>query len=143
MTEIKSEFRTKLEAIKKEYEAERKGLNIFRALHKEHDEKYLHSRFISYLLSPTSTHGMGNKFLEAFIDIISVKNPNFRKFKIDNCTIHPNENKKEEIEYIDILIENDNQAIVIENKIFAKASYHKGNIHQIDTYCKKMKKGKK
>lgn len=84
MSEIKSEFREKLKEFKDEYEAERKGLNIFRALHKEHDEKYLHSRFISYLLSPTSQHGMGNLYLKLFIDTLSEKYPDLGDFKIDN-----------------------------------------------------------
>jgi len=159
MTEIKSDFRKKLEAIKEEYEAERKGLNIFRALHKEHDEKYLHSRFISYLLSPTSQHGMGNLYLKLFIDTLSEKYPDIWKFKIDNCNVRPNEVEKEEFKYtkddetepgyIDILIssEDGKQVIIIENKIFAKHSYHVTQngekIHQIDKYCQNEKnKGK-
>ena len=166
MSEVKSELRTKLEEFKKEYEAERKGFNIFRALHKEHDEKHLHSRFISYLLSPTSKHGMGNLYLKLFIDTLSEKYPDIWKFKIDNCTVRPNEEKKGEFKDIDILIRNDNQAIVIENKIFADDSIHdvteeekqsieisaqendnfnqntseKGKRHQLDTYCIIMEK---
>jgi len=161
MTEIKSEFRTKLEEFKKEYEAERKGFNIFRALHKEHDEKYLHSRFISYLLSPTSKHGMGDLYLKLFIETLSTEYLDLCKFNIDNCTVRPNEEKKGEFKDIDILIRNDTQAIVIENKIFADDSIHdvteeekqsieisaqendnfnqntseKGKQHQLDTYC--------
>lgn len=148
MTEIKSEFRTKLEEFKNEYEAERKGFNIFKALHKEHDEKYLHSRFISYLLSPASTHGMGNLFLKLFIDRVSEAYPDLLNFKIDNCTVQPNEEDKSEDEYIDIYIQSHDkkQVIIIENKIFAKASYHTTEDgkeqHQIDTYCDKKKDNK-
>lgn len=167
MKEFKSDFRTELEKIKNEYDAERKGFNIFRALHKEHDEKHLHSRFISYLLSPASSHGMGYAFLEAFINVI--KNNCNEKFNFDlsNCQVTPNEENKSEYENIDILIENDNQAIVIENKIFADDSIHDVNeeekepieilthkndnyihntpkvlkYHQLDTYCKTMENG--
>lgn len=123
MTEIKSEFRTKLEEFKKEYEAERKGFNIFRALHKEHDEKYLHSRFISYLLSPASTHGMENKFLKLFIDRVSEAYPDL-KFNINECYVRPNEREKGEIDDIDIRISNEKQVIIIENKIYARDSNH-------------------
>lgn len=151
MSEIKSEFWEKLKEFKDEYEAERKGVNIFRALHKEHDEKYLHSRFISYLLSPTSKHGMGDLYLKLFIETLSEKYPDLGNFKIDNCTVQPNEedkseyrsknNKTNEHGFIDIYIlsEDEKQAIIIENKIFAKHSNHQTQngepIHQIDTYC--------
>lgn len=146
-----SDFKAQLEKIQTEYEAERKGFNIFRALHKEHDEKYLHSRFISYLLSPTSKHGMGDLYLKLFIETLSEKYPDLRNFKIDNCTVQPNEedkseyrsknNKTNEHGFIDIYIlsEDEKQAIIIENKIFAKHSNHQTQngepIHQIDTYC--------
>ena len=123
MSEIKSEFSKKLEAFKKEYEAVHKGFNIFRALHKEHDEKHLHSRFISYLLSPTSRHGMGNKFLKLFIDKLSNTYPNL-KFNINECYVRPNELEKGEIDDIDIRISNEDQVIIIENKIYARDSNH-------------------
>lgn len=54
---MEKDFLTELFKIKKQYQEEedkKDKLNIFRALHKAHDEKYLHSRFIAYLLSPAS-----------------------------------------------------------------------------------------
>ncbi|MBP1644632.1 MAG: hypothetical protein H6Q16_207 [Bacteroidetes bacterium] len=121
MSEIKSDFRIELEKIKEEYEAERKRFNIFRALHKEHDEKNLHSRFISYLLSPTSKHGMGNLFLKLFIERLLKNFPNIENFNIDNCIVLPDEKYKNEHNYIDIYIQSEDksQVIIIENKIFA------------------------
>jgi len=119
MEENKSKFRTKLEEFNREYETERTGFNIFRALHKEHNEKYLHSRFISNLLSSTSKHGKGNEFLKLFIERLSKTYPDLKKFNIDNCVVSPDEENKTEHQYIDIYIHNEMQAIIIENKIYA------------------------
>lgn len=83
--------------------------NIFSALHQENDEVRLHSRFIAYLLNPVGNHGMGNKFLELFVQSV---------LKIDefDCT---NYEVQTEYKDIDILIYNNEQAIIIENKIYA------------------------
>lgn len=144
-----TEFKATLEQIQKEFELEefrtKEEFNIFNALYKKDSEK-LHSRFISYLLSPTSKHKMGSKFLEAFFEVLS-ENENrdlLNKIDLSKCVVRPNEEEKKEHEKIDILISNDNQAIVIENKIFAIDSYHnEGEKHQLDTYCDVMlKEGK-
>lgn len=93
--------------------------NIFKVLHKSHDERRLHSRFLSNLLAPNSNHGKKTFFLEKFIDFIKEENPDF-SFEISkNTKVKPNEFEKSEWNDIDIYIENDNQAIIIENKIFA------------------------
>lgn len=116
------EFLKQLSEFQKEYEEEQKQrnqFNIFTALHNEHNEKFLHSRFIAYLLSPTSKHGMGTAYLEKFLVII---NKHIPKFDIENCKVRPNEQDKSEYKDIDILIQNGKQSIIIENKIFAKDS---------------------
>lgn len=146
-----TEFKKQLEEIQNEFKQEEhrteKEFNIFNALYKKESER-LHSRFISYLLSPKSRHGMGNKFLNAFIQVLSEQGNGdiLTKFDFSNCIVRPNEEKKEEHEKIDILISNEKQAIVIENKIFANPSYHevdRKRQHQLDTYCQKMKEGTK
>lgn len=83
--------------------------NIFSALHQENDEVRLHSRFIAYLLSSDANHRMGNEFLKLFVQSVL----QIDDFDCENYTI--------ETEYkgIDILIYNDKQAIIIENKIYA------------------------
>lgn len=83
--------------------------NIFSALHDDNDERYLHSRFIAYLLSSEANHGMGNQFLKYFVESIL----NIESFDFENCSV------KREYKEIDILIYNQKQAIIIENKIFA------------------------
>lgn len=119
-------FMAQLKEIESRYKAEKEyaenKFNIFSALHKKHDEKYLHSRFISYLLSPTSKHGMGTIFLKLFIETIAQKHSLITDFKFERCSVRPNEQEKSEYKDIDILIENDNQVIILENKIFAQDS---------------------
>lgn len=95
--------------------------NIFSALHNVNDEVRLHSRFIAYLLNSDSHHGMGNKFLKLFVQTVLEIND----FDCENCTVQT------EYKDIDILIYNDEQAIIIENKIFAGDSNH---LHKEDEY---------
>lgn len=120
-------FINQLEKIKKEFEEEslkKNQFNIFSALHKETSEKQLHSRFISYLLSPVSKHGMGDTFLKAFIETISESYSHIKEYNIENSCVRPNEKDKREYKDIDILIKNNKQVIILENKIFAKDSTH-------------------
>lgn len=122
--------------------------NVFSALHKEHDEVNLHSRFISYLLSPESGHGMDKYFLQIFIrKILKLSEKDFSLSKI---TLRPNEAIKSEFKEIDILVINKQtkQAIIIENKIFANDSNRKdedkkndGYDGQLERYYNTIKKG--
>ena len=100
--------------IKKRLKKE-EGFNIFRALHKESDEVRLHSRFISVLLSPNSSH-KSDVFLKKFIELFEIKD-----FVIDGVKIYPSELQKSEYKDIDILVINEKhkKAIIIENKIYA------------------------
>lgn len=111
--ELKSDFDKK---------REKDRFNVITALHKEKDEVYLHSRMISYLLSPTSGHGMRDKYLQLFVRKILKLDE--AKFDLSKVLVFPNENKKSEYKDIDLLIVNKlrSQAIIIENKIDAKDS---------------------
>jgi hypothetical protein len=95
-----------------------KDFNIFTVLHKEHDEVRLHSRFLSVLLSPKSSHKKGNLFLDLFLQTVGIENFDI---DVDSVRVFPTEKYKSEYKNIDILIRNNNskQAIIIENKIFA------------------------
>jgi hypothetical protein len=91
-----------------------KQFNIFTALHDEHDETRLHSRFIAYLLSSDREHGMDRTFLNLFIDCLN------KKVGEDNAIqLCEDIQVMVEEEYIDILILDKSKAIIIENKIFA------------------------
>jgi len=128
--------------IDQKIEAENK-FNIFTALHNERDEKRLHSRFIAYLLSPQSKHGMGSEFLKLFVNNLPKLENNF--IVDDNCKVYPNEQDKSEKNFIDILIINEvrKQAIIIENKLYARDSDHKdkekGFQIQIEGYYNNIK----
>jgi hypothetical protein len=140
-------FLEKLVEIENQYQEEKsehKSFNIFRALHKVHDEKFLHSRFIAYLLSPESKHGMEDTFLKKFVEMIpelkNIINIDQKDLKLDNWKVYPHENDKSEKENIDILIINEveQKAIIIENKIYAKDSNH-GDEAQLIRYFDKIK----
>ena len=131
-------FLKELEKIEYQYQEEQnkhKSFNIVRALHKIDDERRLHSRFIAYLLSPESKHGMGDVFLKKFVQEAKLKEFSL----VGKIEVFPNEEEKSEKQKIDILIVNKdtNQVIIIENKINAKDSNHKNNQeqdYQLDTY---------
>jgi hypothetical protein len=120
-------FLSQLSEIEKMYQDEKAKdnlFNVFSALFKGNEEENLHSRFISYLLSPTSKHGMGNAFLKCFVQNIL----KLDDFDIEDCQVYPNEQDKSERYYIDILLINkkEKKAIIIENKIRAGDSNHSG-----------------
>lgn len=119
--------------------------NIFSALHKEHDEVNLHSRFISYLLASDSGHGMDNIFCEIFVrEILKIDKT---QFNLADYIVLPNERVKSEYKEIDVLIINKKlkQAIIIENKIGAPPSNHEsakeGYKGQLERYYNTIKKG--
>lgn len=89
-------------------EKKKHNFNIFLLLRQEDDEVYLHSRFISELLNPHGMHNMGTAFLELFLEHIGIE-----EFDISSVTV------QREYHNIDILVTNAQQALIIENKIYA------------------------
>jgi len=87
---------------------ENQGFNVFNLLSRKFDEVHLHSRFIYELLNPDGMHGMGNVFLARLLDLLEISD-----FNLKNLTV------LREHKSIDLLITNDNQAIIIENKLWA------------------------
>lgn len=150
MTEILTKLFIEIEAVKNKYDEirDKNRFNVFTALNKEFDEVNLHSRFISYLLSPKSGHGMNESFCEIFVR--EILNLNKGQFDLQDFEVLPNEKTKSEYKEIDILIINKKtkQAIIIENKIFAKDSNRKkdtkkndGYDGQLERYYNTIKKG--
>jgi len=144
------ELLSDIKKLKQKYDEKRhkNRFNIFYALHKEHDEVNLHSRFISFLLAKDSGHMKGDLFARLFFKIVFKKNREF----LDEYTVIPNEFNKTEFKEIDILLINKKlkHAIVIENKIYAKDSNHnhkekekviKGYIGQLERYYNTILKG--
>src|SRR5574344_1490567 len=96
--------------------------NVFNILGLWSDEVRLHSAFLAELLNPNGTHGLKDKFLKKFCEIVG-----FDNFPTKNAIVtteahigYINEDCTEGGN-IDILIESEDKkwAIVIENKIYA------------------------
>lgn len=142
-----TELLQKIKEVEAQFDEKREKhrFNIFTALHKERDEVNLHSRFISYLLSPKSGHGMKDLFAEIFVrKVLELQEVNF---DLSNYEVYPNEACKSEFKEIDILLINKKtkQAIIIENKIYANDSNHDTNIDgyngQLERYYNTILKG--
>ena len=147
MTNIETLLRQISEIVVKEriqQEEKRKrgeNFNIFSVLGLSTSEVRLHSAFLGELLKPDGDHGLGDKFLKAFVDIIKQVNP---EFTIDTKTCkvyveHPIGEIPEDYSEggrIDLLIrDNQNHAIVIENKI--NAGDQKKQLLRYQNYAKK------
>lgn len=99
--------------------------NIFEILGLQTSEVRLHSAIIAELLNPNGNHGLGDKFLKAFIDDIIAKQ---LSFNLDTSStdvfveypIGPISEGYTEGGRIDILLKDKyKQTIIIENKIYA------------------------
>lgn len=97
--------------------------NVFNVLGMSTDEVHTHSAFIAELLNPQGSHGCGDEFLKAFIEII----PGLEGFEIETVRAKAqvelsigriNEDYTEGGR-LDIIAYTDTHAIIIENKIYA------------------------
>ncbi len=116
------------------------NFNVFSVLKMDSKEVRMHSAFIGELLNPKGTHGLKDEPLKIFVDLLNSKfketdtivggvTSTEEKFKIDKesaiTTVEKyigftNEDKTEGGR-IDIIVEDKNKnAIIIENKIYAK-----------------------
>ena len=101
------------------------NFNIFKVLGLSTSEVRLHSAFLAELLNPKGEHGLGSKFLEAFVDDI-VSDENKFPFECESAKVYveldigPIRNDETEGGRIDIYIQDaSKQTIVVENKIYA------------------------
>ncbi|MFA6716235.1 MAG: PD-(D/E)XK nuclease family protein [Victivallaceae bacterium] len=129
--EILLKITNRIAKIKIEQEAFLKAthgrFNLFSTLLKVHDEVRLHSRFLEFLLNPSSNHDCGALFLQLFLDTI--------KEDISIILHNDHENSLElilsdfkkdkfcwggtEYKNIDIYLEFKRSKLAIENKIYA------------------------
>lgn len=66
-------------AEREEREAKGEYFNIFEKLHFTRPEEHLHTPILRMLLDKNANHGVGDRFLKAFIDMVVRKlNPNFQ-----------------------------------------------------------------
>lgn len=108
-----------------EDEARKRGelFNIFNVLNLNSDETRTHSAFIAELLDPNGSHGLGDQFLQSFVNTIDcLKSWNFdtqsAKVQKERSIGNINEDYSEGGR-IDIVVESKGKAILIENKIYA------------------------
>lgn len=116
-------------------EGKKKGFNLFMSMFNWYNEKYLHSSFISMMLS------LDERYFKLFIEEIK-KNDDKGNFCVEDfckCDVFPNINDHAEKLNIDILItsKTTNKVIIIENKTFAKDRIVDGN-PQLLGYGKKI-----
>ena len=123
---------TMLNSISKRYEQQKKleekkreqgdFFNVFNTIGLRTEEVRLHSAFIAELLNPKGSHGLSQRFLQAFLEVIGVQDDYF-DYRRCPCGIITERwiGPKTEIEggQIDIIIEDGKHAIIIENKIYA------------------------
>lgn len=106
-------------------EADRRGenFNIFNILGVTSDETRTHSAFIAELLDPNGSHGLGNQFLQSFVDTVDcLRSWNFdtKSTKVlKELSIGGKNEDCSEGGRIDIAVESNGKAIIIENKIYA------------------------
>lgn len=100
------------------------NFNIFSVIRMETDERYTHSAIIGELLNPKGSHGQGSVFLKLFFKEIAVLNE-IENFDYDNTQVileefigRKNDNSNFS-GFIDIVLKEKNNIIVIENKIYA------------------------
>lgn len=99
--------------------------NIFSIMRMETDEVHTHSAILRELLDPKGSHGLGDKYLIEFINVVLPAN---KKFSIDKDAIIVKcehyigniRNEGNEGGKIDIYIETSSNIIIIENKIEAE-----------------------
>ena len=121
-----------LESISKLYEQEKKVeekkreegefFNVFNTIGLRTEEVRLHSAFIAELLNPKGSHGLSQRFLQAFLEVIGVQDDYFDYHSCPHGIITERRiGPKTETEggQIDIIIEDGKHAIIIENKIYA------------------------
>ena len=110
---------------KKEHEARGEYFNVFENLHFTRPEEHLHTPILRMLLDKNANHGVEDRFLKAFIDMVVRKlNPNFQ-YDVTSSNIEYkdkyigkiSEDGKSTGGEIDIFINDDKgHAIIIENK---------------------------
>ena len=102
------------------------NFNIFSIMRAENDEVRTHSRLIAEFLNPKGIHNQGAVFIKIFFDVIEDLKDIKDSFDYENATVLVEEHigiiDKDYSEggYIDIVIKDSKNQVVIENKIYAK-----------------------
>lgn len=146
-----SKIVAKNEAQQEEKRRRGENFNIFSVMGLQTKEVRLHSAFLAELLNPQGDHGLGDKFLVAFLEKVlnnnsSIDTESAEVFK--ECNIGQISEDGKSGGQIDILIrDKNNNSIIIENKINAEDQeyqllrYHnyayKNKLHNVLVYLTK------
>lgn len=114
-----------LEQNKKLEKLKGENFNLFIILDRERDEVKTHSAFISELLKPDGSHGMGDAFIRLFFDMLVQNNylDDYNRDSLYETSIEVEKavgNILDIDSRLDIYISNKELQICIENKIYAK-----------------------
>jgi hypothetical protein len=100
------------------------NFNVFSVMSMESDERFTHSAIIGELLKPKGSHSQGSVFLKLFVEEISSLKE-IENFDFENAKVIIEEHiglideKYSKGGFIDIVLKDNNNVIVIENKIYA------------------------
>lgn len=119
---------------KKIKELSDENFNIFSICGVNHYEN-THSSILVELLSNDSSHRFENKFLEAFLDTLKRENILADNFYFSMTNVQIIREYSTPFGRIDILIKNDNQCIIIENKIYADDQFEQ--LKRYDSFARK------
>lgn len=119
---------------KKIKELSDENFNIFSICGVNHYEN-THSSILAELLSNNSSHRFGNKFLEVFFDTLKRENILEDNFYFSLTNVKIIREYSTPFGRIDILIKNDNQCIIIENKIYADDQFEQ--LKRYDSFARK------
>ena len=119
---------------KKIKELSDENFNIFSICGVNHYEN-THSSILAELLSNNSSHRFGNKFLEVFFDTLKRENILADNFYFSLTNVKIIREYSTPFGRIDILIKNDNQCIIIENKIYADDQFEQ--LKRYDSFARK------
>jgi hypothetical protein len=101
------------------------NFNIFSIMRAETDEVRTHSRIIAELLNPKGLHSQGSIFLKLFFEEVKDLNDILENFDYDNAQVVVEEHTGRIDEdyseggFIDIILKDSKNQVVIENKINA------------------------
>lgn len=116
----------KEDLLKKEKIRRGEYFNIFEIMNAETNEVNTHSSILAELLNPNASHGCATSFLDLFLNRINnLLEDNILTFDRKNTKVHVEHSigliseDKETGGRLDLLIESNNHAIIIENKVYA------------------------
>jgi len=106
--------------------------NIFQMLKLERKEVRTHSAFLANLLDPNGFHGQGSLFLDAFLEKIEIETASEKwKVETEKWAGYVDDINYSNLGFMDIVLQNERSAVVIENKID-----HVDGPHQLWRYGK-------